>query len=192
MASQQDYTVGAIGISSIANVMAQQAQTEAYKNKLNAMTQAAITNAGNKVTSFELASAKNVEAINNINQVMGDKLSERALTAMKEASLLKAAGAETGTSGGTTDDAINEAYLNEHFDKANIISSAKQQRGSILATMEMQESDTRMSIDSMLTGGVEFSGSTGAALAQGALQGVNTGLTYASLLSKYNSNTKES
>jgi len=151
--SGNNYAPYAAGISAISSVVGDQMATKAFKAELNARTNAAIQNVGNAVTSFELQQVKNKEQVENINHVLGDKLSERGLNAMKEASLLKAASAETGTSGGTTDMAVKEAFINENMDKANIVSSARQQRRNIFIGMDIAEVGIKNTIDSTLLGG---------------------------------------
>jgi hypothetical protein len=147
------YGLYAAGLTAITGALADAQATSAFKDKLAAETHAAIQNVGNAITSFELQQIKNAENISNINQVLGNKLSERGLNAMKEASLLKAAAAETGTSGGTTDLAIKEAFINENMDKANIVASARQQQKSIYASMGIQALALNNQIDSTLLGG---------------------------------------
>jgi len=147
------YAGYAAGITAISGVLGDIQATKAFKANLNAATNAAIQNVGNAVTSFELQQVKNAENIENINHVLGDKLSERGLNALKEASLLKAAAAETGTTGGTTDFAIKEAFINENMDKANIVATARQQTRNILTTMDIQHVGIQNQIDSTLLGG---------------------------------------
>jgi len=147
------YTPYAAGASAISSVISDQLATEQFKAELNARTNAAIQNVGNAVTSFELQQVKNKEQIDNINHVLGDKLSERGLNAMKEASLLRTAAAETGTTGGTTAMAIKEAFINENMDKANIIASARQSRRNLMVGMDIAEQGIRNQIDTTLLGG---------------------------------------
>lgn len=148
------YTVAASSIAGLTNIFSGFAETSSFKAELKARTNAAILNAGNAVTSYELQQVKNKEQIDNLNHVLGDKLSERGLNALKEASMLKTAAAETGTVGGTTDEAIKEAFINENMDKANIISSTRQQRKNILISMETAELGIEHKIDSILLGGI--------------------------------------
>lgn len=147
------YTGYAAGIAAISTLVSGFQETAAFKAGLNARTDVAIQNVGNAVTSFELQQVKNKENIDNINHILGDKLSERGLNALKEASLLKAAAAETGTSGGTTDFATKEAFINENMDKANIVASARQQQRNIFVSMDMAEVGIKNQIDSTLLGG---------------------------------------
>jgi len=173
-----NFQSASIGLNTLTSLLAQRAETDTFIAQLEAQTSASILNAGNRVTSFEFAYTKNLETIDNINQVLGDKLSERSLTAIKEVSLLKAAAAETGTTGGTTDFAIQEAYLNEHFDKANIVSSAKQQKLGVLAAIGTQANETRMAIDTILSGGISYSGSSLVSSLHAGLNITNTNINY--------------
>jgi len=148
-----NYAGYAAAATSVTNIISNQLATENFKAQLDASTDAAIQNVGNAVTSFELQQVKNKEQIDNINSVLGDKLSERGLNAMKEASLLKTAAAETGTTGGTTSLAIKEAFINENMDKANIVASARQQTRNLLIGMDIAEVGIQNQIDSILIGG---------------------------------------
>ena len=147
------YAGYASAISTLSTVASGFQETQAFKAQLNAKTDAAIQNVGNAVTSFELQQVKNAEQLNNINNILGDKLSERGLIAMKEEAMLKVAAAETGTSGGTTAMAIKEAFITENMDKANIIASSRQQQKSILSSMDMDRVKINNQIDSVLLGG---------------------------------------
>lgn len=147
------YAKYAAGISAVSSVIGDQLAVQNFKAQLEASTDTAIQNVGNAITSFELQQVKNKEQIDNINHVLGDKLSERGLNAMKEASLLKTAAAETGTTGGTTSLAIKEAFINENMDKANIVASARQQKRSLFIGMDIAEVDIQNQIDSILLGG---------------------------------------
>lgn len=151
--AHSNYIPAAALISTLSSGASGFAQTSSFEVQLKADTETAIKNAGNLVTSYELQQTKNKEQIENINTVLGDKLSERGLKAMKEASLLRTAAAETGTAGGSTDEAVREAFINENMDKANIISQAKQQTRNILIGMETTDLSVRNQIDSILLGG---------------------------------------
>lgn len=151
--TQSNYAGYAAAISSVSNIASSVLETQAFKANLEASTNAAIQNVGNAVTSYEFQQVKNQEQISNINHVLGDKLSERGLNALKEAALLRTAAAETGTTGGTTDIAIKEAFINENMDKANIVANARQQRRNLLIGMDVAEIGIANRIDSILLGG---------------------------------------
>jgi len=162
---------GAIGagISAISGAIQGQMETKAFKDKLSYDTNIAIQNVGNIMTSFELQQVQNKEQIENINHILGDKLSERSLNALKEASLLKTASVETGTSGGTTEMAVKEAFINENMDKANYVSAARQQTMNIMKTMDTALLGTQHNIDSVLIGGASVGTDTALAGLAGGL-----------------------
>jgi len=147
------YAGYAAGITAVSSVVTDIAKTNAFKAELNAKTNTDIRNAGYIVDNYELSRAKNIENVKAINHALGDKLSERGLTAMKEAATMTAAKVESGTSGGSTDAVVQEAFMNRNFDEANIRASAKQQLRGVLSSMEMQENSVRNRVDSLLIGG---------------------------------------
>lgn len=169
----------ASAISTISSLVQGELETQQFKAQLEAKTDAAIQNVGNAVTSFELQQYQNKQNIDNINHILGDKLSERGLNAIKEASMLKAASAMTGTSGGSTNEAIKEAFINENMDKANIVASAKQRERSILMSMDMNKMSINNQIDSTLLGGVAFENNS---LLSGIYGGLSTATNALSLM----------
>lgn len=132
-----NYGLASVGISTISNIMGDLSATKAFKTKVNARANASIASMESAVTSFELEQMKMAEQINDLNHVLGDKLTERGLKAIQNQAMLKAAAAETGTAGGTTDIAIQEAFMTEHFDRANIIAESKNRQKNILASMDL-------------------------------------------------------
>jgi len=151
--SSSSYVGYAAGISAVSNIFQSIAATSALKSQLKADTNAKITNASNTVDTYAYQRELAIENINNLNQVLGDKMSERGLTRLKETALLKAASAETGTTGGTTDYATQEAFLTEQMDKANIKAQGNQQLKQLYSNMESNTLNTRNKIDSILIGG---------------------------------------
>lgn len=161
--------LGSIALSTVTSITSGIAETRAFKaqleadtntyiRQLEADTETAITNVGNAVTSFELQQSQNRQQIDNINRILGDKLTERGLAALKEAALLRAAAAETGTTGGTSTFAVKEAFITENMDKANLVSTARQQVRGILTAMDVSELSLQQEIDSLLLGRQSISG----------------------------------
>ena len=178
MAKNKDYGYAgyAAGISTISAIVAGEAATKAFDTQVSSQRSVDLLNVKNLTGSYEVTYNKNVEQINAINQALGSKLSERGLQAMKEEALLRVAAAETGTVGGTTEGSINEAFMNEAFDKANIVAAAETQVVNVMTGMALQENQTRNQIDSMLLGGgvrVDTN-STLAAIAGGLNVGMQT------------------
>ena len=171
-------SIGMLG-SSLAGGMGSIMDADAFGDKLDAQRDADIATAKSFVTSYELQQQQNKELLEDMNHLLGDKMSERGLDALKEASMLKVAAAETGTSGGTTDMASDEAYITESMDKANIISMSNQQKKGILASIETAKLGARHSIDSMLLGGgARISTSSPLAGIAGGLQGGLSSLNF--------------
>lgn len=152
-ASTSNYAPYAAAAQASTDVLSGFLETGAFKDKLSANYEAAVINAGNKVTAFELSSSQNAEQIKNLNEVLGDKLTDRTLRMVKERALSKAASAEGGLSGGTIGGLIDEAELTAIMDKASIISEYRHQRMSVTRAMERGRASTEFEIDNILLGG---------------------------------------
>ena len=180
LTSSQGAGLAGMGISALGSIMSSMAETEAFKDKMEAITQAKIATMKQAVTSYEFEQVKNAEQIQELDEVLGDKLSQRALQGIKNQARLKAAAAETGTSGGTTDDAIMEAFMVEHFDRANMISSSKQRKRSVMRSMEAAGVRLGKELQGITSGGTQI---TSNSLLAGASSGVDilmSGLSFAS------------
>ena len=178
--SMSGYSGYASTISTVANVAQGFAETSAFKANLRSRRDNDFRNSQSILKNFELEKQNSMENVNAINEALGDKLSERGLTAMKEASLLRAAAAETGTSGGTTDTAIQEAYMNEAMDRANMRAGARNQISGVYAQLANSHNAKRDMIDSMLIGGgVKVNTNP---LVAGIANGLNVGMTAIDML----------
>ena len=150
--SSLGYAPYAAGISLLSSIAGDFASTSAFKANINAQTDAKIANMKSMMTSYELEQVKLSEQIGELDEVLGDKLSARGLASIKSRALLKAAAAETGTSGGTTDYAAQEAYMNEHFDRANIISETENRQKSIMSSMGIKTQRLKSDLESIASG----------------------------------------
>ena len=129
-------SIASIGLSGLTSVMTSMAEADAFKAKMEAITKSKVDTMKQAVTSYEFEQIKNAEQIQELDEVLGDKLSQRALEGIKNQARLKAAAAETGTSGGSTDAAIMEAFMTEHFDRATIVSASEQKKRNVMRSME--------------------------------------------------------
>lgn len=152
MASSPYAAPYAAGISALTSVMGDIAATKAFKTQLDAKLKSQIASMKSATTSFELEQMKMGEQIQELNEVLGDKLSARGLQAIRNEATLKAAAAETGTAGGTTDVAIQQAYLDEHFDRANIISASKSKQKGIMRSMDISTERLRNDLRGIASG----------------------------------------
>lgn len=144
--------IGAAGysaaISSFGNILGGFAQTSAYKAKLNAETNAIIRGLENATKSFaqQMSLMKGQEQ--DIEQQLFSKLSQRGIEAIKAESRLRTAAAETGTTGGTTDAAIDQAYMDYVMDAALITQDAKYKQKDLTRRMET----LRLSLSNKISG----------------------------------------
>lgn len=184
-----------LGISTLSGIATDIANTSAYKSKLDAMVNAKIANMKIATTNYELEQYMMAEQINDINEVLGDKLSERGLQAIKMAATLRAGAAETGTTGGTTEIATKQAFMDEHFDRANIIATERSKQKAIMNSMSL--GSQRLSAElSGLSSGMP-TGGTNSLLAglTGGLGVATRGISGMSASDKakiFNMNTKDS
>ena len=91
-------------------------------------------------------------AMDQLDRVMGDKLSESGLEALKREARLKASAAETGTAGGTTTSAIDEAYSEKLFRDSKIIRDSRIQKDSMRSSMVADILSFENQADSMISG----------------------------------------
>lgn len=127
----------AASVSALGSIAHGFADTSSFKSQLNSILNAKIANMRLTTTNYELEQQFMSQQIEDINEVLGDKLSERSLQAIKNEAILKAAAAETGTSGGTTAIAVMEAKMAEQFDRGNIIADIKNQQKQIMRQMDV-------------------------------------------------------
>ena len=104
------------------------------------------------MTGYEVEQVKMAEQLDSLNQTLGDKLTERGLRAIQNQAMLKAAAAETGTAGGTTSEAIQEAFMTEHFDRANIIAETKNKQKAILTSMDLSRVKLESDLETLSSG----------------------------------------
>lgn len=163
-----------IATNTITSIMSSKAETSAFVANVNRMADAKTASMKSAVTSFELEQMKLGEQIDQLDEVMGEKLSARGLQALKDRAKLKAASAETGTTGGTTDYAIQEAYMTEHFDQANIIQEGRMQQKALMTNMDIGARKLSVDLAGLASGMPEVNTSSAMAAIQAGL-GVATG-----------------
>ena len=109
-----------------------------------------------------------------IDRELGDSMSARGLQAMKAEATLKAGAAETGTSGGTTDQVIKNVYMNQALDNAVLVSRARNEK----TTIERRKLMNNVSLMNKLTeirGGLATGMSAGLQTASAGLSGFSQG-----------------
>lgn len=148
----ENFALASAGISAGTTIISGFQETKAFERNLTSKVDTKIANMKEATTSYEFSRAKMNEQLDELDEALGDKLTERSMQSLKDQAALRVAAAETGTSGGTTDLAIQEAFMNEHFDKANIISTAVSQQRSIQTQMDARTIKLQSELKSLSTG----------------------------------------
>lgn len=164
-----------IGIQVLGNIASNILSTNAFEAQIEADTNARIANMDNQLTNYEFTAHKLKEDHRLLDSMFADKISERALQGMKDLSTMKAAAAETGTTGGSTGEAVMQTRVDEMFDIAIINSKRKSALGGILRQGETSKMNAINSFKSLASGGVNIkangllSGLAGATNALGSI-----------------------
>ena len=168
-------TQASVGINILSNIATAALNTQAFEAQAEADTTARIANMDNVLSTYEYNAYKLEENYNLLDSMFADKVSERALQGMKDLATMKAAAAETGTIGGSTAEAVNQARVDEMFDIAIINSKRKTALGGILRQKESSRMNAINSFKSLATGGLNvkanamLSGLAGATNSLGSL-----------------------
>lgn len=162
----------ATAISGISTILGGIADVRQFKQQLESETNAIVQNIGNAVTAFEYEHNAYNEQIDNINEALHDKMSEAGLIAIQNEATLRAAAAETGTTGGTTDNVIRDAYIKEAMDKANIRAAAKQQTSSVLRMQSSASLKLKHDIQGIASRGTSVSIDPTVSVLAGGLSGM--------------------
>ena len=142
-----NYIYAASGISTLSSIASVLGGVSSFKAQEEATTRNIISNIGRQMTTYEYEANRAKEDAALMDSMFADKMSARGLQAMKDEASLRAGAAETGTSGGTTEGAVREAYMNELLDAGIINSERQNSLGSILSGMEAK----KLSIDNIVS-----------------------------------------
>lgn len=149
-------TYANVGISAITNIAGALLSVKAFESQIKAQTDNKIANMNNIMDNYEYESYKLQEDITAMDALFADKISERALQGMKDFATMKAASAETGTSGGSTDEAVIQAHADMAFDVAIINQKRRLSNLGAIKTMEKSKMDTVSAIESLASGMVDY------------------------------------
>lgn len=144
------------GLSVINSIAGSLLSTKAFEAQIKADTDARIANMDSVMSNYEYEATKLNQEIGIMDSMFGDKVSERQLQSMKDYATLKAAAAETGTSGGSTTEATIQAHADAAFDIAIINQKRKASRYSALREMEKSRMEAYNSLKALKSGGVNY------------------------------------
>ena len=146
---------------------------------------ALMTNMGNVGESFTYGQNVQSQQLDDLDRVVGDKLSSSGLEALKNESTLKAAGAETGSSGIAVNEAVQTAGVNKLHRDAAILRTADVQKENKMNEMVASRLNFDNTIESMVSGQQDWL-SAGLQTGSSALRGINMGMLMMSDASKEN------
>ncbi len=150
---------------------------------LEQRTEATLNTMDSAINTFIYGQDVAYSQMEELDRAVGDKMTERGMEALMAESRLRAASAETGTTGGTTETAVKDAYMQQSLDNAVTIRNARTSKVSILRQMESDTLGLNNRLESLASG---LATPTGAALQAGssALSGFSTGLNFLNVSQK--------
>lgn len=146
-------SAGASVINSLAGAFL---SVNAFESQLKAQTDAKIANMENVVSNYEYEAYKLKEDMALMDSMFADKVSERSLQAMKDFATMKAASAETGTIGGSTNEAVIQAHADATFDIALINQKRRAGKYSAVKQMEKSKLDAINALEALKSGGIDY------------------------------------
>jgi hypothetical protein len=168
-------------VSSVANALL---STKATEQRLENETRAKKENMDAQVKSFASSTEYWVQDMKRMDDSFTDVMTERGLQQMKEEATARTAMAESGTSGGTTDNVIHEAYLDSLLDEGIISQQRNNEWIKNLVGLEQAKLSVDASIDSIVSGGTTI---TSNPISSGLAGGINS---FNTILSGLDNKTK--
>lgn len=144
---------------------------------INAKKEALIRTMEGDARALKYSQFNKQQKLEDLNRIVGDKLSATGLEALKAESRLKAASAETGASGTTNLDAIATADVNRLHQDAAILREADVAKTNILTELVSERLSFESKNESMLGGLPSTAKSIGTGLSS-SLEGFKSGLNF--------------
>lgn len=156
--TQADINMGyaSAATSAITSIAGAFLTVSAFESQMKAQTDAKIANMQNVVTNYEYEAYKLKEDIALMDSMFADKVSERSLQAMKDFATMKAASAETGTSGGSTDEAVIQAHADSAFDIAIINQKRRASKRNAVKQQEKSKMEAIQALEALKSGGIDY------------------------------------
>lgn len=134
-------------------------------------------NMANEAENLQYKQGQSAQKLDDMDRVLGDKLSASGLEAMKRESRLKAASAETGGTGGSVDSAIATAEMDKLHRDAVILRTYDVNKANQQQQMVADRLNFENTTESMLTG-QQSSLSAGLQTLNAGVSGISTGLSF--------------
>ena len=140
-------------------------------------TDAALKSMDSEVDTWQFKSDVSYAQLAELDRAVGDNMTERGLSALKAEARLRASAAMTGTTGGTTDNAIKDAYMQQSLDNAVTIREGRNTKVGILRGMQADNLNLTNRLES-LASSITSPMSAGLSTLNSGLQGFNSGLNF--------------
>ena len=127
-----------------------------------------------EAAEYEFMASVADQQMEEVDRMVGDKMTAVGLKRLKDTARLKAAAAMSGTAGGSTNSVINEAAMIEQMDKAVLVAMGRQQKRAIGRKLEAR----RISTDNRLINlenGIMSPMGAGLSMIDAGLQGFQKG-----------------
>jgi len=164
---------GAMLIPALTSMLGVMGNVSAMKARTDAM----ISNMESSATSLKFSQYAKKQQLEDLNRVVGDKLSASGLEALKAEGRLKAAAAETGSYGTSVNDAIATADVNRLHRDAEILREADIAKANKLSELVSERLSFNNQLDSMVSGQPSTTGAFLSAL-NTSVGGLQTGLNF--------------
>ena len=161
---------------------------------LEAKSKAIESNMASAVTSYQHSSDISYEQLDDLDRAVGDKMTNEGINTMVAEARLRAASAETGTTGGTTTLVAKEVRMQQSLNNAATI---RQARNSKLGILRQMSSD-KLSLDNQLTSlasGITSPFAAGLSTMNAGMAGYQNGMNFMNQVEQeryygYNTQTK--
>jgi hypothetical protein len=128
-----------IGISTALQLVGSIMQTGIAVQDIKNKTNSAIKAIELETEAYKIQMSTMARQSSELDQQLFASMSQRGLEALKASARLKAASAETGTTGGTTKYATQQAFVDPAYDSAILRNRAKSEQLNILSRMDMAD-----------------------------------------------------
>ncbi len=172
--SSDTSSYGASAISAVATIGSTLMQTLAKKDAMDQRTREIGSAMTATVEEYEFQASINQQQMDAVDRVVGDKMSKTGLEALKNKASLRASAAMTGTSGGTTENAIQEASIIEMMDNAVIVAQGREQKNQLSQRIQGQYLAAQNRLGN-LAAGIQSPTSAGIGMIDAGLQGFTQG-----------------
>lgn len=145
-----------LGIGAVSGILSSLSSSKANIENIKSKNNAAIQAIQDEVAAFK-AQASIIDSQDlQLDQQLFNKMSQRGLEALKAEARLRAAAAETGTTGGTTDVAVGQAWVDFARDAALITSEAKEQKLNLSRRLDTYSLSSKHKISEYASAGSSF------------------------------------